>query len=274
MPMVDWADTTVAIAVSMESNPHVWIEELRHSHDQLVELTKALDVDALERQSACTEWSVAQVMSHLGSQAEIFFLILRAGLSGDPGPSSEAFPPIWNAWNERSAEAQVRDSSEMNEGFVKELESLDDKALEDFHVHAFNMEIDVLTLFRLRLSEHAVHSWDVAVTFLPAVAISPSAVDLIIDSAVESVVRVGKPTEQPHVIHIQTHEPQRDLALMTNGVRIVPWSEQTSDATLGISAEELIRLVYGRIRKADLTHAEFIGDAFSFGGLLAIFPGV
>jgi uncharacterized protein (TIGR03083 family) len=247
---------------------------LRHSHNQLVEQTKDLDATDLARQSACTEWSVAQVMSHLGSQTEIFSLIVQAGLTGGPGPSNEAFPPIWSAWNERSAEVQVRDSIEVNDRFLKGLESLDDKALKDFHVQAVGMEIDAVALCRLRLAEHAIHSWDIAVAFDPMATIIPEAVELIVDAGAEMAARVGKATEEHHVIHVQTHEPQRDLAFMTNGVRIVPWSEQKSDASLRISAEGLIRLIYGRSRETDLAHAEFTDGALSFDGLRAIFPGM
>ena len=58
----------------METSPDPWIGALRHSHDRLQALVGPLDPGQLEQGSYASEWSIAQVLSHLGSQAEIFGL--------------------------------------------------------------------------------------------------------------------------------------------------------------------------------------------------------
>lgn len=65
----------------MESSPGPWISALRHSHDRLRAAVEPLGLDQLEQRSYASEWSIAQVLSHLGSQAEIFGLFLDAGLT-------------------------------------------------------------------------------------------------------------------------------------------------------------------------------------------------
>ena len=66
----------------MELSPGPWISALRHSHDRLQASVEPLGLPQLERRSYASEWSIAQVLSHLGSQAEIFGLFLDAGLTG------------------------------------------------------------------------------------------------------------------------------------------------------------------------------------------------
>ena len=83
----------------MEPSPGPWISALRHSHDRLQAGVEPLGPAQLERRSYASERSIAQVLSHLGSQAEIFGLFLDAGLTGQDPPGREEFVPIWDSWN-------------------------------------------------------------------------------------------------------------------------------------------------------------------------------
>jgi hypothetical protein len=53
----------------MESSPGPWISALRHSHDRLRASVEPLGPDQLAQRSYPSEWTIAQVLSHLGSQA-------------------------------------------------------------------------------------------------------------------------------------------------------------------------------------------------------------
>jgi len=67
----------------MEKDPRRWIGVLRASHDRLVSLVGERDDDALSRPSMASEWTVAQVLSHLGSSAEISQATLESAAGGD-----------------------------------------------------------------------------------------------------------------------------------------------------------------------------------------------
>jgi hypothetical protein len=123
----------------LENDPAPFIQALRHSHDSLRALVEPLTDDQLEQRSYCTDWSIAQVLSHLGSQAEISGLWLDAGLTGQDPPGRDAFPPIWDAWNARAPRAQAADSLQANEAFVRRLESLVAGQRERFHLEMFGM---------------------------------------------------------------------------------------------------------------------------------------
>ena len=184
----------------MSPDPSRWLTALRHSQDRLAQSVRGLDAAAIEAPSYASEWSVAQVLSHLGSQAEIFGLILEAGLTGGDAPGQDAFPVIWDAWNGRSPESQVADSLLANEALVGRLEGLDAAQMESFRLAAFGMDLDMTMFLRLRVAEHAVHSWDVAVTFDPSATVGHDAVELLVD-----VVRGhGGPGGKAHrrVVHV------------------------------------------------------------------------
>src|SRR5262249_36752759 len=155
-------------SMTVEPSPQEWIGALRRSHDALRANVEPLDERTLRQGSYCSEWSIAQVLSHLGSGAEIFALFLEAGPSGSEPPAPESFQEIWQAWNERSPQAQATDALAADDALVKRLESLDDDERDRVQLQMLGMDLDVTGLARLRLGEHAVHSWDVAVALYPS----------------------------------------------------------------------------------------------------------
>jgi len=140
-----------------------WVRAVRASHDRLAGLVAGLDGDGLRAQSYDTEWSVADVLSHLGSGAEISALYLEAGVTGGEPPEMDAFKPIWDTWNARSPEEQAAQSVIANEAFVTRVESLTVEERAAFSVTMFGrMSVDLAGALGMRLSEHALHTWDVA----------------------------------------------------------------------------------------------------------------
>ena len=159
-----------------------WVRAVRASHDRLAGIVAGLDAQRLRAQSYDTEWSVADVLSHLGSGAEISSLYIEAGVTGGDPPSSEDFKPIWETWNARSPEDQAERSVAVNEALVSRVESLTPQEQTGFHVTMFGrMPMDLAGVLGMRLSEHALHTWDVAVTLDPAAKVPQDAVDLLVD---------------------------------------------------------------------------------------------
>ena len=76
------------------TDPTPYMRALRASHDRLAGIAVSLDSDGLRKRSYATEWSIADVLSHLGSGAEIFELYVNAGLGGEP-PAQEDNQRIW-----------------------------------------------------------------------------------------------------------------------------------------------------------------------------------
>src|ERR1700677_163622 len=165
---------------TMETSPDPWIGALRHSHETLRDLVEPLDPGQLEQPSYASEWSIAEVLSHLGSQAEIFGLFLDASLDGNEPPGREAFGPIWDTWNSKSPQAQASDALRADQATLERFESLDADQRASLHLQLFGRDLDVTGLAQMRLGEHAVHTWDVAVALDPAATIAPDAAGLLV----------------------------------------------------------------------------------------------
>jgi uncharacterized protein (TIGR03083 family) len=245
----------------MESSPGPWISALRHSHNRLRASVEPLGPDQLTQRSYPSEWTIAQVLSHLGSQAEIFGLVLEAGLAGQAPPGREAFPPIWDKWNAKDPQAQATDALRADQATLERLESMDAGERERLHLTLFGMDIDTTGFARLRLGEHAVHTWDVLVALDPAATLAPDAVDLLIDVVDQVAGRSAKPDGQPRTVLVSTTDPERRFILATSdAVTLTPSDDDvTGVSELRLPAEALIRLVYGRLDEAHTPPAETAG---------------
>jgi uncharacterized protein (TIGR03083 family) len=225
------------------------IRALRASHDRLAGLVAGLDADGLRGPSYDKEWSVADVLSHLGSGAEIMSLSVDAGVSGAEPPEPAAFQAIWDTWNARTPEEQAARSIEANEALLSRVESLSPQQRDAFSVTLFGpVPFDLAGVLGLRLSEHAVHTWDVAVALDPAARVAPDAVDLLIDQIQPMVAFLGKKAPAPVVVAVTTTSPDCLLILDTGGVTLTAEvADAPAAATLAAPAEAFLRLVYGRL---------------------------
>ena len=106
------------------------------------------DAGELETQAYPTEWSIAQVLSHFGSHAEIFGLYLQAGLDGEPVPGDEVLQPIWDAWNAKTPQQQAADALVSDAAFVARLESLGAAQLSDWRLELFGSPATISDLAR------------------------------------------------------------------------------------------------------------------------------
>jgi uncharacterized protein (TIGR03083 family) len=257
------------------SSAYVWIVATRASHDRLAGILGGLNEDEMRGQSYDDDWTIADVASHLGSQAEIFDLFLDAGLAGAPLPAFEAFGPIWDRWNAAPPADQVRGSIEANERFVQRIEGLTADDLAAFPLPMFGRELDLPALLAMRLGEHAVHTWDVAVALDGEAFVAPDAVDMLLDTLHQTAARTGKPVVGAAPIQIQTTAPARRFVLTLDpAVELVP-SNATAPAAeqepLQLTGEALVRLVFGRL---DPAHTPANADAHPrIGEARAAFPG-
>jgi uncharacterized protein (TIGR03083 family) len=263
----------------MESDPRKWIATLRNSHERLASLVRPLSPAQLREQSFCSDWTIAQVMSHLGSGAEIALMMLPGAL-GDAEPvSRDAFPTVWDTWNSKSPDAQAADALATDEKQVRTLEQLSDDDLARIKLPFFGMDLDSVGMIRLRLGEHALHTWDVAVSEDPAATVAPEAVDLLIDNVAQFLApRLGKPQDEAFVARIRTTEPDRDYLLTAaEAVSMTDWPGAGGTGAAGASeismpAEALLRLSYGRL-DPEHTPAQVRADPADLDRLRKIFPG-
>jgi uncharacterized protein (TIGR03083 family) len=259
------------------SEPRTWIASLRQSHDRLDKLVSSLTPEQIRAQSYDTDWSIAQVLSHLGSGAEISLLMLPGSLGEAEPVGREAFPAVWEVWNAKNPDEQATDGVATDERHVQTLEALTDDQLAAIDMDFFGMmRLDAVGVVRMRLSEHAMHTWDVEVVGDADAAVQQQAVELLIDGMPQFILRRATAPAEPFSVRITTTDPARDY-LLTAGesVTMADWPGEVSAGDVPhvtMPAEALLRLFYGRLDPRH-TPPSVAGDADTLNKLRATFPG-
>ena len=251
------------------------LSALRRSHDRLMAAAAPLAAEEVTADSYDDDWSIAQVLSHLGSGAEIFSLMVEAGVRGDPAPGPDVFRPVWDRWNAMPPVEQVRTALSADAALVARLGALSEAERERWRLDMFGSEQDLAGLARMRLSEHAVHTWDVVVALQPSAPVAPEAVDLLVDSLGDLAARTGT-VDEPLTVTVTTVDPERVLTLAVgpSGGSLVEGKPAagTASGSVRLPAEALLRLVYGRL-DADHTPTGISADGVDLDDLRAAFPG-
>jgi uncharacterized protein (TIGR03083 family) len=252
----------------------VLLAALRNSRARLVEIATPLSAEQVRERSYDTEWSIGQVLSHIGTGSIFFSFILEAGLAGEPAPGIDVMQPIWAEWNAKDPEEQAQDGLEADGALMAALEALDAQQRDDWHLDLFGTDRDFAGILQMRLSEHAVHTWDIVVALDPKAQLLPDAVDLLIDTVEALVARVGKPLDHQLVLGVETDDPNRNFVLTVDaeGATLEPLDARfEADRLLALPAEAFVRLVYGRL---DAEHTPPGADDPILDVLRTVFVGV
>lgn len=237
--------------------PSAWLDVLAGSHDRLGDLVCDLGARHLRRRSYCDEWSIAQVLSHLGSGAEIMDARIDAALAGGTPPGAGLAEQLWARWDAMTAEEQ-RDGFLAADGhLVERLEHLGDR-LDDLHVASGDGALDAAGLLGERLTEHALHAWDVHVVLDPGAKVEADAVSLLVDRLPAVARRAaradGVAGDCPFTLAVETSDPERHF-LLTVATSVVlerteggrPGPGAAAVTALALPAERFLRLVCGRL---------------------------
>ncbi len=248
---------------------------MRSSHRRLEEATRTLTDTEIAGPSYCTDWSTAQVLSHIGSGAQTFGLLLEAGLAGSEPPGREEFSRIWDNWNAMSPTDQARNSLIADEAFLDRVAAIPADQLDAMRMNLFGSPADAARLLGMRLSEHAIHTWDVIVIRDPDAEVAGDAVAWMVDWLDPAARRSGKTQGGPLEVDITTTDPERAFRLsVSDAVSLSPAGTgmAPATATVRMPAAALVRLVYGRLDPQH-TPATVEADGVDLETLRSIFPG-
>jgi uncharacterized protein (TIGR03083 family) len=245
---------------------------LHRSADGLQALAGSLDGEGLQRQSYCADWSVASVFSHLGAQGQIFGSCVDASLAGTDPPGTDQFETIWAGWNAKPPRDQVTDAIAVDQRLLERFSAFADEAHHDLVVSAFGMQLDAATLFRMRLSEHVVHSWDVAVAFEPQSVLPGDAASMILVAIPRLVAHRGTPSGLHRSVAIELLNPSHRYLLEIAETLTLTASDAAGSAQLRLPTEAFVRLVYGRL-DPDHTPA-YEAHGVELDELRQMFPGL
>ncbi|MEU7336074.1 MULTISPECIES: maleylpyruvate isomerase family mycothiol-dependent enzyme [unclassified Streptomyces] len=263
--MTDRADRTIAA--------------LRSGHDHLTSVVHGLAAADLTRPSGASEWDVSQVLSHLGSGAEIGLASLEGALNGTGPRGGDFNTSVWARWDAMSPAERAEGFVTADERLVSAYEALDARARQELRVDLgfLPAPVDVATVAGLRLSEFTHHTWDVEVAFDPAAALLPVAVGPLLDQAGLLMGFLGRADALGgrHVrVAVRTVSPERAFGLDVGDSVALVDEPADPDAVLSAPAEWWLRLVTGRHAPARTpAEVDLKGDALTLDDLRRVFPG-
>lgn len=258
------------------SNADKVIAAVRTGYDRLADLVKKFDDDDLARGSAATEWDIAQVLSHLGSGAEIMRSRVLTALELQPAADGDFNQSVWDRWNAMTRREQADGFLELNENLTALLESLDDDQRVNLRIDLgfLPAPVDVTVFTRMRLSELSLHSWDIRSAFDPQATLDAGAVPELLKRS-DNLGWISKPAAlngQYAVLRVSTTEPATEFTLhLSDPVSID--SDAASDGTLNLPAEAWVRLTAGRLDPARTPSSVELTGPVTLETLREVFPG-
>jgi uncharacterized protein (TIGR03083 family) len=245
---------------------------LHSSVDRLAALVRPLDDIAIVGRAYPSQWTIADVLSHLGSGAVIAQRRLDDALTGSATPDNFN-PSVWDEWNAKSPRTKVDDGLVADGAFVARLEAVAPGERDRFKSPMGPLELDWEAFVGMRLNEHLLHEWDVAVSVDPAATLAADGTSVVVDN-LELIGRfTAKPNGDPRAITVGTTDPDRSfvVTIEPGTVTFAP-AASAEQPDLSMPAESFVRLVYGRL-DPDHTPRSVSGDPAAVHQLRAVFPG-
>ncbi|WP_214103421.1 maleylpyruvate isomerase family mycothiol-dependent enzyme [Acrocarpospora catenulata] len=255
------------------------IKALRAEFEELAALVRGFGEDELARRSGAVEWDVSQVLSHLGSGAEIGLAALNGAVDGSGAPEREFIQGVWARWDAMSRAQRAEEFLSANDAQLRRFEDLDAQAREELRIPVWwpGDPADVATFGGMRLNELALHAWDVKVAFDGAATLTPEVAELLLPRAEAAIAWVGKAAglggrQASVAVHLTA--PEQSFGVEIRDAVSITEVPSTPDGVLTAPAEWWVRLASGR-HSPEHTPAgvEFTGETLTLDDLRRVFPG-
>lgn len=248
------------------------IAAVRRSHDRLASFVERAEGTTLRAPSGCSEWNVAQVLSHLGSAAEIGHHTLATGKA-----DFESAPAIWDRWNAMGPEDQATNFVAASGRLVAALEDLDDDARvhRKVDVGFLPAPIDIAFFAAMRLREAVLHGWDIDVASDAAATLADDAVPLLLENVPLFSGFFAKPAGRTGLVDVTTSGPdgRYTIELADGGAGLTEGGTDDAGTHLHLPAEAFIRLTSGRLASSNTPGAVSIEGDVTLDDLRRVWPG-
>ncbi|GLY14921.1 hypothetical protein Kisp01_19360 [Kineosporia sp. NBRC 101677] len=253
------------------------ITALRSEHDALASVVATLSPEQLTTPSGASEWTVADVLSHLGSGAEITLASLRAGLGEAEAPGADFNQGVWDRWNALSPQDQAAGWAHSDEALVAALEAVPQERHEEIKVDmGFLPEpLPLATFAAMRLSEVVPHTWDVRAGLDAGATLPDGSAELLAQHLSTDLAFllgfIGKPTATAEPAVIEVAKTSYHIVLDEKAQFTTEAPAATAKFTG--SLEAALRLLYGRLTPAHTPNGTSVDGNITLNELRAVFPG-
>jgi uncharacterized protein (TIGR03083 family) len=253
------------------------IAALRANHDATAALATSLNDDDLNAPSGAEEWPVAQVLSHLGSAAEISLATLRSALGEGPAPDQAFNEGVWDRWNALDPQAQRDGFVEQDARLVEAYEALTTDQRESVEVSLGFLPhpLPLAAVAGMRLNEASLHGWDVAVAVDPDAALLEETADVVLQhfsgglGFLLGFTGKADAVDGPAVVAIDG----TGLAIVVDGKVSLQGSAPEATATFSGPSESVVRLIAGRLKPVHTPAAVQVSGNVTLDDLRRVFPG-
>jgi uncharacterized protein (TIGR03083 family) len=223
--------------------------------------------------SGASEWTVADVLSHLGSGAEIGWYPVKAAATGErvDAPLNQE---VWDRWNGMAPQDQAASFVESDEQSVSTFEGLSPEQRENVTVDLgfLPQPVALATALGMRLNEQALHAWDVEVALDPAATLNEESAALLAEHFSSTMSFL--------LGFVAKGEGAGPARVALGGYTVVVGDAVTLEAgTDGATAtfegplEAGIRLLAGRLQPEHTPEAVAVTGNVTLDDLRKVFPG-
>ncbi len=248
----------------------------REIHEQLAALVPTLtDSQLTARSGGASEWSSAQVFSHLGSGAEISLATLQAALGEGSIPDGDFTQGVWDRWNAMAPREQAEGFVEHGTRLVEAFEALSPDQRENLQITlSFSpAPFAVEGVAGMRLNEMALHGWDILVGLDSTAGLNDDAADTLLEQLsgplgfMLGFTGKADAVAAPAVVDIHGHG-----LTIADAVSLKP-NVENATATFTGPAEAAIRLFAGRLSPEHTPVTVNVEGNVSLDDLRKVFPG-
>jgi uncharacterized protein (TIGR03083 family) len=251
------------------------IAALRELHDDLRTLVPSLTYEQLTGPSGATEWTIAQVLSHLGSGSEIALAGLKSTLEDAPEAGPDFNQGVWDRWNAMSPQDQANGFLDHDTRLVETIEALTPDQRENLRIKLgfLPQPLDVATVAGLRLNEAALHSWDVHVGVDPNATLNGVAANVLAEQFSGSLGFMLGFIGHADALAGATIVDAEGFGLVIDDAVSLRPSADGATATFEGSLEALVRLLGGRLTETYTPDTVGVVGNVSLDDLRGVFPG-
>lgn len=248
------------------------VAALQANHETLAALVSTLSEEQLTGRSGAREWTVAQVLSHLGSGAEI----ARKPIATAAGQQVEGEDnqSIWARWNALAPAEQAAGFVEHNAAYLATVEALGAEQRQSLMIDLgfLPQPVPLVVALGMRLNEVANHAWDVRVGVDSSAAVDTDSAELLVE-----LFRGPLAFLLGFSGHAEQVERDVRLAIPGGGIEItdaVTVTGELDDPTARFDGpvEAVVRLLSGRLDDEYATGVRVTGNV-TLDELRKVFPG-
>lgn len=254
-----------------------------------------LSPEQLALPSACDDWQVQDVFSHLIGGAERQTDSMQRGRAGESGPPAGFVAQDSSSMSSTNAQRDIQRREGLGDGLVA---AYDDhyarlyEVLDQFQPdgwdtlcwHLRRGAMPASEYIELRIQELAIHDWDIRKALEPAPSLNPACIDTVLGFAAKWLAmcfRPGERLESPVVYEFELAPPHATTFIIRvngDGFEMLSPEEAPEDRWMVCAeAPAFLLFVYGRITGREAIAAnEFAitGDAGPLDRFEAWFRGV